>query len=312
MNAKPREPLTITEGHKDGVEVIVDHANGLAVATMPYNYDCYFMFLKKDSEGTPYAERVQSKDTSRIALAVKFENLGSDKKVQDFNQNVNLARQVSKEMHDEKELYETVIAFDHLDGKAAKYKYSRPERNYTTGEVVHAGKFFSVLKQGISGDNQYFQVLNNFQLLRGRDEFINREDVIKERMALGSQKYIVFETTGRISAEDKTAKLTPQAAPEPEVALPITREQKEALMAYRESKGAEWKEKLSADWAKASYPGVPKAHAPLLQQVRNQQGPEWLSNLKDKDLYLGNTQEPVKVEAKKPAVKKAKSLAKEM
>ena len=86
-------------------------------------------------------------------------------------------------------------------------------------------------------------------------------------------------------------------------------------MAYRESKlakGEDWKEKLGADWAKASYPGVSKAHAPLLQQVRNQQGPEWLSNLNDKDLYLGTTQEPAKVEAKKPAVKKAKSLAKEM
>jgi hypothetical protein len=26
---------------------------------------------------------------------------------------------------------------------------------------------------------------------------------------------------------------------------------------------------------------------PPLQQVRNEQGPEWLHNLKDKDLYLG-------------------------
>ena len=150
-------------------------------------------------------------------------------------------------------------------------------------------------------------------MLRGRDEFLNREEVIKEKMAIGSVKYLVLENTGRIAVSDYKPKLS--QAPEQEVALPITREQKEALLTYRETKilqGEDWKEKLSTDWAKATYPGVSKAHAPLLQQVRNQQGPEWLNNLKDKDLYLGTTQESAKVEAKKPSVKKAKVLTKEM
>ena len=313
MTPKTREPLEIIEGDKDGVKVIVDRENGRAVATMPYNYDCYFMFVKKDKEGIPYAERFDSIDKSKIALGVGFQDLGTGNKVREFNQNVGLARQVSKDMHEEKELYQTVIAFDHLDGKKGEYKQSMPESKYAIGEVVHAGKFFCVLKQGISGDKQYFQVINNFQVLRGRDEFLNREEVIKEKMVIGSVKYLVLENTGRITVSDYKAKLV--QAPEQEVALPITREQKEALMAYREAKisqGDDWKEKLGADWTKETYPGVSKAHAPLLQQVRNQQGPEWLRNLNDKDLYLGTTQETAKVEAKKPEVKKSKVLTKEM
>ena len=309
MNTPQRQPLTIKEGDQDGVNVFIDQENKRAVVKLPNNFDVYWMFGRKDDNGKPYAERFSSQDPSKAVFCVDFQDLGNDNKVRDFNQKVVAAREISKELTNEIDLYETVIAFDHLDGKKARYKHQMPQSGYAIGEVVHAGKYFAVLGQGIKDEEKFFQVVKTNAILSGRDEFLNREESVKAKLPLGSTKFLGLSQTGRIAVSDPKPR---QAAPEQEVALPITREQKEALMAYRESKGAEWKEKLSADWAKASYPGVSKAHAPLLQQVRNQQGPEWLSNLKDKDLYLGTTQEPAKVEAKKPAVKKAKSLAKEM
>lgn len=61
-----------------------------------------------------------------------------------------------------------------------------------------------------------------------------------------------------------------KAAPVP------TPEQLEALRAYALEKGRNWKRKLRADWlhAAAQIGGV---HSPLLQQIRNDFGPEWLN-----------------------------------
>ncbi len=66
----------------------------------------------------------------------------------------------------------------------------------------------------------------------------------------------------------------------------LTRPQREAVMAFRESNGRDWKEDLSTAWSTGNYKGVPSDQAALLQQVRNTMGPSWLANLKDKDLYI--------------------------
>jgi antirestriction protein ArdC len=74
-------------------------------------------------------------------------------------------------------------------------------------------------------------------------------------------------------------------APEPEPeALALTRAQREALQAFEQKHGDEWKEKLSTAWETGKYKGVNKEQAASLQQVRNTYGPEWLSELKDEDL----------------------------
>lgn len=56
-----------------------------------------------------------------------------------------------------------------------------------------------------------------------------------------------------------------------------TPSQQEALDAFRDANGRNWKNALRANWERASYPGVSAAHAAALQQVRNTLGPEWLS-----------------------------------
>lgn len=57
----------------------------------------------------------------------------------------------------------------------------------------------------------------------------------------------------------------------------LTKPQQEALDAFREAKGRNWKSALRANWERASYPGVSADHAAALQQVRNTLGPEWLT-----------------------------------
>jgi len=57
----------------------------------------------------------------------------------------------------------------------------------------------------------------------------------------------------------------------------LTKPQQEALDAFREAKGRNWKSAPRANWERASYPGVSADHAAALQQVRNTLGPEWLT-----------------------------------
>lgn len=57
----------------------------------------------------------------------------------------------------------------------------------------------------------------------------------------------------------------------------LTKPQQEALDAFRDAKGRNWKAALRANWERASYPGVSADHAAALQQVRNTLGPEWLT-----------------------------------
>lgn len=53
-------------------------------------------------------------------------------------------------------------------------------------------------------------------------------------------------------------------------------EQLKAIHGWAKLHGIRWKDKLRSAWLKSSYPGFPNGH--LLQQVRNQLGPEWLSD----------------------------------
>lgn len=316
-----REPVKINEGNIDGVNVIVDHQNQRAIIETKNSFDIYMGFSRRNQDGITYAEEIRTDNPSIKVYSVPFNELGSDKLVMNLNQKIMTARQVTKEIAKEWDDLTYIVSFDRANGKTPEFKHP-PSPNkpcWMVGEVVHAGKYFGVLEQGVDGDKRFFQVIKTNSILQGKEEFMNREETVKAKLPIGSKKYLTQYDRGRISVADYKPKQAP--AVEPELALPITREQKDALMAFREGHGAEWKEKLGAMWMEASYAGVPKADAPLLQQLRNQQGPEWLSKLKDKDLYLGTVKEQVaKPESsqvaepatKKPAAKRAKKLTKEM
>jgi hypothetical protein len=59
-----------------------------------------------------------------------------------------------------------------------------------------------------------------------------------------------------------------------------------AVLAFQTAHGNEWKDKLSASWGHGNYRGVDANQAALLQQVRNQFGPEWLEAVKVEDLVM--------------------------
>lgn len=58
----------------------------------------------------------------------------------------------------------------------------------------------------------------------------------------------------------------------------LTPEQAAALVTFAEREGPQWKTKLHMNWMMAAYPDDPKT-GHLLQQVRNQLGPEWLERV---------------------------------
>ncbi|MCX9158132.1 hypothetical protein OPU71_18575 [Niveibacterium sp. 24ML] len=63
-----------------------------------------------------------------------------------------------------------------------------------------------------------------------------------------------------------------------------TRRQREALTRFRDAYGRDWKYKLNLCWTAGNYRAISTGQAALLQQVRNELGPEWLDALKDADL----------------------------
>lgn len=63
-----------------------------------------------------------------------------------------------------------------------------------------------------------------------------------------------------------------------------TPEQKAAVLRFAERNGGRWKAELHCCWMNAAYPFTPEADRPLLQQVRNQFGPQWLELITLKDL----------------------------
>lgn len=52
----------------------------------------------------------------------------------------------------------------------------------------------------------------------------------------------------------------------------LTPEQRNAVIEFAKQHGANWKEKLAEGWERSAYPG-------LLQEVRNDLGPEWLAEM---------------------------------
>lgn len=66
----------------------------------------------------------------------------------------------------------------------------------------------------------------------------------------------------------------------------LSEAQRKAVASFRDAKGADWKDTLSAVWASGNYRrhGVASEQAAALQQVRNLMGPQWLEEVTDHEL----------------------------
>jgi len=71
-------------------------------------------------------------------------------------------------------------------------------------------------------------------------------------------------------------------------------EQLAALGAFREKYGRNWKSKLQESWMSGNYPSSMNNNAGLLQQVRNQLGPVWLSKHAEQVLARADSAAPQK------------------
>lgn len=75
--------------------------------------------------------------------------------------------------------------------------------------------------------------------------------------------------------------------------------QLEAIRVFRTLKGRSWKAELNSCWSRASYPGLGAQHAAVLQQIRNEFGPEWLQKFsvsQQQDALYKAAQEALQIE----------------
>lgn len=290
----------IKTGSEHGINVYKE--DGAYIVETPASYDIYYSLLKNN--GTQYGERLQSNDRATAVFAIPASRLNSDAQVRLFNEKINEVRGTAAAINKERTDMQDVLGFDLAkDNKTVAFLWKLPEKNFAIGEVVKAGKYFAALKVAESEDKVYVRMLNTSRFLQP-GEFKDREAVIQERLQEGSVKYLRFTEDGKIQVKDYTPKQKAeavqqpteapaqkvQATPEPakaeQRAQEPSEEQKAALLAFISANGRDWKDKLSAAWASGNYRFISKDNQALLQQVRNDFGPEWLAGVYVNQLAL--------------------------
>lgn len=298
----------IHTGLQDGVDVQADIDNARYIVTTPNNYDVYWELARKDQNKIPFAERLPSEDKKLAIFAIPLDKISSENGMKDFKFKIDNARKTSVAMVKERAELEYIVSFDHANGKTPNFRNGSPASGFAVADVLKTGKYFVAVTAGENDETKYFRVIETCKLLEGK-EFTDRENAISEKMPVGSKKYLKFNEFGRVQVRDYTAKVAPveklvdkpvETVKSVEVAKvaeeapgQMTRAQREAVMAVRESNPKGWKRELAAMWETGNYKGMDTNQAALLQQVRNTQGPEWLVKVTSKELY-GITDEPVK------------------
>lgn len=295
--------IKIQTGEKDGVTVTADPDNQRYLVDMPNSYDVYWTFNSKDDQHA-FAKRLEKSDIKRAIYEVPLENLSSDERIKSLNFKITEARNTTKEIATERETMESVLCFDRAhDSKTVAFIYKAPTKGFAVGEILHSGKFFVAQTAGENDDKVFIRVIHSTKLLQGRDEFANREEVLKTKFPIGSQKYLRYDDHGRITAKDYQPKQVATAE-----ATILTNDQREALKFFSEKNGQAWKDKLNIAWTSGSYKGLDNNQSALLQQVRNQYGPEWLVKLKTDELYPVAVQQPTVATVKPKTKAKAHAL----
>ena len=315
--------VKVNEGEQDGIIVINDQERQRYIVDMPNAYDVYWQFLNKAGE-PDFAQKVDHPDPSgkRVAFEVPWDNLMSEQAIRLLNYKVVAARNVNSEIVQERKYFEDILAFDLAKpDKKAVILWGRPRNsNFHMGEVVRTGKyFFAIASEGT--DAVFCRILHGGKFLNGKDDYARREEVLAEKFPIGSYKRLNWNKDGTVSVGDYVPRSTQQAeqpAPQPEVKpvdqvqpapavaeqskpvekpvqesqaqpsqpekLELSKEQKEALIAFREANLPTWKMALGKAWTSGNYGAMTTDQAAYLQQVRNQFSPEWLQRMRPDDL----------------------------
>lgn len=119
---------------------------------------------------------------------------------------------------------------------------------------------------------------------------INKSDHDGVGASRASSKLLV-----EVSEIEQAEQLGAKAAVQPvEEHTDLTDDQRVAVAAFRDANGRDWKQKLGVLWMTGNYGrlGIGTDQVALLQQVRNQFGPEWLVNVKRTDLDAPDDTDP--------------------
>ncbi|MEL4177726.1 hypothetical protein [Roseateles sp. PN1] len=319
-------------GFADGVEVIGAHATEQYMIETPNNYEIYFPLLK--SNGAAFCTREDSQDPSRAVFSLK---ITSQADIKALNEKVAMARTTHREIETERKDFQDILSFDLMEkGKTVAFMYRPPDHHFSTGEIVRTGKYFVAQHCGSNEEKVFVRMINSSRFLQG-EEFRNRDEVMRNKFPEGTDSwnpqegrpkyYFAWGRDSKIEIRPYAPKLysEPQQA---KGAEQPNEQQKAALLAYVQANGISWKRSLGLAWETGDYKSTPKEHQGLLQQVRNQFGPEWLraatvnslgsaSPQQDKPEATQKTKaaqkpDPAKPEgtetpAKKPAAKTAKA-----
>lgn len=272
--------IMIQTGEKDDVTVNEDLDNQRYLVDMPNSYDVYWGFRSKEGQNQ-LARRVDQPNLARAVYEIPMENLATDEQIRLFNLKVSYARKTAREIAIERASMESTLSIDHAQAeKTVAFVYRAPTKGFAIGEILHAGKYFVAQSAGENADKVFIRIIHSTKLLDGKEEFANREAVIQDKFPVGSQKYLRYDNLGRITAQDYQPKsVATEAAPA------LTDDQRHAIRIFSERNGQAWKEKLNVSWISGSYKGLDSNQSALLQQIRNQFGPEWLASMNIDDLY---------------------------
>lgn len=270
-------------GEKDGITVHLEADKNRYVIETPNSYDVFFG-LQRDGAGE-YAVRLQSDDSKKAFFAVPQNQVSTEKEIRVFNDKVSQARAIHKEVTAEREDFHDILGFDLMrNNKPVAFIYGTPEKKWATGEVVKTGKYFVALEVNEGVDKIYVRMVNASKFLQA-GEYQDRENVLKERLPLGSKKYLRFTTDNKVQVSEYTAKAHP-VTQAPATFDPLTTAQLDAVKAWRESHGREWRVKLNESWITGNYKGINKDMSAALQAVRNTHGPDWLRKVTAEEIYL--------------------------
>jgi hypothetical protein len=237
-------------GEHDGIKVVANPENAMYLVETPNSNDIYWTIAnKKEDKTTPFSNRLTPdmvkekgldtfihiddsgvasfKEKGKAYFEVPLDNLATDKDITDFNYRVNNARKANVERTNE------INFFKFQNGKSGEpsevlkriapenafeptkqisMKFGVPDKKFCAGEVLTAGKHYTIIHTGESSrevpgqgtvKTVHVHFLNTSQLLTGDDwKMSNREKAIQEKCPEGSLKRFNFDEKGKASVKD--------------------------------------------------------------------------------------------------------------
>ncbi len=231
------EDTLIKSSNGDSISVEPDKEKGVYKITMPNYYDATYDIAGRNKLGEikGYVDSEdKSQKTKNVVIEVPFDKITDKKTADDFNRKISHARSTMKEIKNEIDTMETVIAFaadgkEYLSNGIPKTAMKDEQGNFIKkdgktqfqnggwfkGDLVSVGKYFVVVKDNnpnIPQDKMVFRKLETNKMLNFADGDYNkpRQDAVRDRLGLtdadfshdggvkpGIERYFSYDEKGR-------------------------------------------------------------------------------------------------------------------